>query len=65
VHIGTYKRLGVTVFASDREVIRAASRKLKRAARLDRKHGEAPHAFQRQMLTCHHAALELVIRFHL
>ena len=65
MYTGTYERLGVTVFASNREVIRAASRKLKPGARSDRKQRTARHAFYRTMLACHGAALELVIRFRL
>jgi hypothetical protein len=65
MYTGTYERLGVTVFANSREVIRAASRKLKPKARFGRKHREARHAFYRKMLACHHAALELVITFRL
>lgn len=62
---GTYQRLGVTVFASHREVIKAASRKLKPEARFNRKHRTARHAFYRDMLAGHRAALDLVIRFRL
>jgi hypothetical protein len=61
----TYERLGVTVFASSREVIRAASRKLKPEARFGRKHREARHAFYREMIACHRATLEIVIVFRL
>jgi hypothetical protein len=62
---GTYERLGVTVFASNREVIKAASRKLKLEARFARKQRKTRHAFYREMLACHRAALDLVIQFRL
>jgi hypothetical protein len=61
----TYERLGVTVYASDRAVIRAASRKLRRGVRFGRKHRHARHAFYRDMLARHRAALQLVIAFRL
>jgi hypothetical protein len=62
---GTYERLGVTVYASNRDVIKAASRKLKPEARFGRKQRKARHAFYREILACHRAALELVITFRL
>jgi hypothetical protein len=65
MYTGTYERLGVTVFASSREVIRAASRKLKPKARFGRKHRETRHTFYRDILACHRAARELVIAFGL
>ena len=65
MYTATYQRLGVTVFATNREVIKAAARKLKREARFARKHRAARHAFYREMLTCHRAALDLMIRFRL
>jgi hypothetical protein len=65
MYTGTYERLGVTVFASNREVIKASSRKLKPEARFTRKHRKARHAFYREVLASHRAALDLVIRFRL
>jgi hypothetical protein len=65
MYTATYERLGVTVFATDREVIKAASRKLKPEARFDRKQRAARHLFYREILACHRAARELVIRFRL
>jgi hypothetical protein len=65
MYTGTYERLGVSVFASTRKVIRAASRKLRPEATSSRKHRKARHAFYREMLACHRAALELVILFRL
>jgi hypothetical protein len=65
MYTGTYERLGVTVFASNRDVIKAPSRNLKPEARFARKHRKARHAFYREILACHRAALELVIVFRL
>jgi hypothetical protein len=65
MYTGTYERLGVSVFASNREVVKAASRKLRPEARSSRKHRKARHAFYGELLACHRAALELVIRFRL
>jgi hypothetical protein len=56
---GTYCRLHVHVYASNIEVIRCASRKLKKSARHDRKAREARHAFYRQMLDYHQEARRL------
>jgi hypothetical protein len=61
----TYQRLGVHIYASDREVIRAASRKLKRSVRFARKHRKARHAFYRQMLRYHLKARKLARAFAL
>ncbi len=44
---GTYLRLGVRVWASDRTVIRAARRKLTRSARRDPAKREARKRFYR------------------
>jgi hypothetical protein len=62
---GTYCRLHVHVWASDREVIRAAQRKLKRSVRYARKHREARHAFYRTMLDYHHQGQKLVAEHRL
>ena len=62
---GTYCRLHVHVYASNIEVIRRASRKLKKSARHDRQAREARHAFYRQMLDYHHKARELVREWRL
>lgn len=48
----TYCRLRVPVWAPDRDVIRAARKKLKRSS-LRREHREARHAFLRSMLAHH------------
>jgi len=62
---GTYCRLGVHVYATAREVIIAARRKLKRSARTGRKHRDARHAFYRAMLKEHRDARALVQAFRL
>jgi hypothetical protein len=62
---GTYLRLGVTVWASDRAVIRAARRKLARSARRDPAKREARKRFYREMLKHHANARRLVAEFRL
>jgi hypothetical protein len=62
---GTYCRLGLPVWSTDREVIAAALRKLKRSARKGRKHREGRHAFLRCMLNNHHAAQQLCREYRL
>lgn len=62
---GTYLRLDILVWDSDRAVIRAARRKLVRPARRDPAKREARKRFYREML-CHHAdAQRLVAHFRL
>lgn len=51
---GTYCRLNLPVWATNREVVRAARRKLKRSVRRAHKHREARHAILRELLE-HHA----------
>lgn len=63
--IGTYGRLGVHVYASPREVIKAASRKLKKRVRYSRLHRGIRHTFYRAMLEEHAAARLLVQHFRL
>jgi hypothetical protein len=46
-------------------LINAAARKLKAEARFGRKLREARRAFYREMLACHRAALDLLIRCRL
>ncbi|MFZ5693265.1 MAG: hypothetical protein ACOY5F_18685 [Pseudomonadota bacterium] len=58
--LGTYHRLNVHVFASWRDVIRAASTKLKREARRDPARRDARKVFYREMLRHHRDAQELV-----
>lgn len=57
---GTYLRLDITVHDGWRAVVRAAAKKLKRAARRDRAQREARHHFYRQMLDHHREAQEIV-----
>lgn len=62
---GTYLRLDVTVWASDRTVIRAARRKLTRTAQRDPAKREARKRFYREMLEHHANAQRLVAEFRL
>ena len=62
---GTYLRLGVTVWASDRTVIRAARRKLTRSARRDPAKRDARKRFYHEMLAHHTNAQRLVAEFRL
>jgi hypothetical protein len=57
---GTYLRLDITVHDGWRAVVRAASRKLMRKARLDPAHRDARKRFYRAMLDYHREAQELV-----
>jgi hypothetical protein len=62
---GTYLRLDVPVWASNRAVIRAARRKLTRSARRDPTKREARKRFYREMLEHHANAQRLVAEFRL
>ena len=62
---GTYLRLGVTVWDSDRTVIRAARRKLTRYARRDPAKRDAHKRFYCEMLVHHADAQRLVAEFRL
>lgn len=62
---GTYCRLGVPVWAADRDVIREARRLLSRAARHGRAMRAERHAFFRQMLDFHHGEQDLVREYRL
>jgi hypothetical protein len=62
---GTYCRLNIHVYASGREVIRAASHKLKKTVRFAREHREVRHAFYKQMLNYHRRDRALVQQFRL
>jgi hypothetical protein len=62
---GTYLRLGISVHASWRCVIRAAALKLKPSVRLDRTHRDARHRFYREMLAYHRNDNDLVRRWRL
>ena len=61
---GTYCRLNVPVWATAREVIRAARKKLAKTA-FRREQREARHQFYRSMLTYHNDARELCREFRL
>jgi peptide subunit release factor 1 (eRF1) len=66
MYTGTYHRLDVHVYASNREVITKASRKiLSPKARFDRKVRHARHAFYRELLEIHANARDLVTHFRL
>jgi len=62
---GTYCRLGVPVWSTDREVIRAAHRLLSTRARRGRALRAERHAFLRQMLQFHHCEQDLVREYRL
>ncbi len=62
---GTYLRLDVTVWASNRTVIRAARRKLARSARRDPSKQDARKRFYREILEHHANAQRLVAEFRL
>lgn len=62
---GTYLRLDVTVWATDRAVIRAARRKLTRSARRDPAKRAARKRFYHDMLAHHANAQRLVAEFRL
>lgn len=62
---GTYLRLDVMVWASNRTVIRAARRKLARSARCDPAKRRARKRFYREMLEHHANAQRLVAEFRL
>jgi len=57
---GTYCRLGVPVWSTDREVIRASRRILSARAKRGRELRTERHAFYRQMLGHHHCEQKLV-----
>ncbi len=62
---GAYLRLGVSVHASWRSVIRAAAHKLKRSVRFSSAHRDARHRFYREMLGHHRNDQDLVTRWRL
>lgn len=61
----TYLRLDILVWNSNRAVIRAARRKLSRAARREPDMREARKRFYREMLRHHADAQRLVAHFRL
>jgi hypothetical protein len=62
---GTYLRLGITVHAGWRAVVRAAARKLKPEARRDPARRTARHRFYREMLEYHRGAQQIVTDWRL
>ena len=62
-YVGTYNRLNLHVGASNRDVVRAASKKLQRKVRFDRKHRKERHAFYRTMIKQHRDARKLFDHF--
>ncbi|MBX9841313.1 MAG: hypothetical protein K2Z80_05845 [Xanthobacteraceae bacterium] len=61
----TYLRLDITVWDSDRTVIRAARRKLARSALRDPPKRDARKRFYREMLEHHANAQRIVAEFRL
>lgn len=62
---GTYQRLNLPVWASNREVIRAARRKVAKRFRYGRMMRAARHSFYREMLSYHANAQALCREFKL
>jgi hypothetical protein len=62
---GTYCRLGVPVWSTDREVIRAARQLLSARTRCGRELRAERHAFYRQILEFHRCEQELVREYRL
>lgn len=65
MYTGTYNRLRLPVWASNRAVIRAGLGKLKPVSRRGRAHRETRHAYLRELLVVHHAARSLARTFRL
>ena len=65
MYMGTYYRLNVLVTASNRTVIKAASKKVMRFQRYSRAAREDRHKFYRFILRCHESAQSLVKEFAL
>ncbi len=65
MYMGTYYRLNVLVSASNREVIKAASKKIMRHHRFSRAAREDRHKFYRYILRCHESSQTLVKEFAL
>jgi hypothetical protein len=62
---GTYGRLGVHVFASWRDAMRAANGRIARKHRRGPAMREERKRFYREMLACHARHQELVVAFRL
>lgn len=65
MYAGTYNRLHVHVSATDREVIKAARKKLKHHALHDIDYRDSRHELYRAMLKYHHDHQKLVQHFKL
>jgi hypothetical protein len=65
MYFGTYERLGVSVFATTRVVLRVAQRKLKKQVRYSRQSRDMRHEFYRELLKHHKHARELVEQWRL
>lgn len=63
--LGTYHRLGLTIYATDREVIKAARYRLRRENRDDPQFRDGRKAFYKSMLHHHHNAWKLAREFSL
>jgi hypothetical protein len=63
--LNTYHRLNLHIYASDRTVVRAALRKIKRKARHDRALRKLRHEWLREMLAYHAKARNLAQTFRL
>jgi len=61
----SYNRLNVSIYDSDRTVIRACRVMMNIGARRDRTRREARHSFYRSMLEYHRKALELAAQWRL
>lgn len=57
-----YNRLGLHVSASNREVVRAALRLLRRESRYGPKHRAPRQEFLRELIQHHHGARDLYLR---
>jgi hypothetical protein len=64
LYFGTYERLGVHIYASSREVLRAANRMLAPRS-FTRDYREARHTYYRLMLAYHEKARDLAITHRL
>jgi hypothetical protein len=62
---GTYCRLGVHIYATPREVIKAASRRLKPHARYSQTYRKSRHKFYRDMLRYHAHDQDMARHFRL
>ncbi len=62
---GAYDRLRVHVFASWRDVVRAANTRIAKRYRCDPAMREARKRFYREMLGCHQRHQDLVLTFRL